>query len=518
MKKAAAMPASLKERSSRLQMFARPRSDNDINSNANIDVPATAATQQSREPGRYQSSAPVLTSVAERRELADSARVPVPNGNARQPAVHQRRFSQPPPESVQQSHSQSPSSRHIDIFTGSQLGDSFMNSGLTTPLYEPSEAEPDPITQKRPTVAVPATTSAAPIVRAPPRYNFDKKFPSSGGLAFQIGEDLRMKVVPVSGTKHHNPSYMNDGFNRGAANGYSRPAPNYRTSYTRPESSPEKQPNLPLREVRLRHVPRAKQIDYDDRQKRSASPAYDNRGRYLRDREEGGRPVSRFQGLAEVEMGGRRIELIDEDENRDQDDGTSTIGGREDGRETPRMRRHLLSPQRAAFENAFTTTMPPFRPSAPKDRKRRRQSLDYDDMALSNMNYAELQKEAFDFDPSKLTAHVGAGGSADTLNAKLEQYQHQTEEEQHVMFKSMNADDWEEAGDWFADRFGEIMHKLRVARRNKRRMIQEFEQEAASREEAVRLQTEAIDQKLSKMKQDGLRVVNTKEGSQQVAK
>lgn len=498
-------------------MFARPKSD-DVNSNTNFDVPASSATQQSRELGRYQSSAPVLTSVAERRELADSARVPVPNGNARQPAVHQRRFSQPPPESVQQSHSQSPSSRHIDIFTGSQLGDSFMNSGLTTPLYEPSEAEPEPITQKRNVVAVPATTSAAPIARAPPRYNFDKKFPSSGGLAFQIGEDLRMKVVPVSGTKNHNPSYMNDGFNRGAANGYSRPAPNYRTSYTRPESSPEKQPNLPLREVRLPHVPRAKQINHDGREKRSASPAYDSRGRFTRDRDEDARPMSRFQGLAEVEVGGRRIEVIDEDENGDQDDGTSTIGGREDGREAPRMRRHLLSPQRAAFENAFTTTMPPFRPSAPRDKKRRRESLDYDDMALSNMNFAELQKEAFDFDPSKATAHAGTGGGEDTLNAKLEQYQHQTEKEQHLMFKNMNADDWEEAGDWFADRFGEIMHKLRVARRNKRRMIQEFEQEAASREEAVRLHTETIDQKLSKMKQDGLRVVNTKEGSQQAPK
>lgn len=45
------------------------------------------------------------------------------------------------------------------------------------------------------------------------------------------------------------------------------------------------------------------------------------------------------------------------------------------------------------------------------------------------------------------------------------------------MFKSMDADDWEEAGDGYSDLLGEIMHKLRVARRNKRRMIQEIEQE-----------------------------------------
>jgi hypothetical protein len=48
------------------------------------------------------------------------------------------------------------------------------------------------------------------------------------------------------------------------------------------------------------------------------------------------------------------------------------------------------------------------------------------------------------------------------------------------------------------------------ARRNKRRIIQDFEQEAANREEAVRLKTQSIDRKLSKMKQDGQRVVEDK--------
>ncbi|RFU72399.1 hypothetical protein TARUN_9849, partial [Trichoderma arundinaceum] len=200
------------------------------------------------------------------------------------------------------------------------------------------------------------------------------------------------------------------------------------------------------------------------------------------------------------------------EDNGDQDDGTSTVGGNEEAHGTPRVRRHLLSPQRAAFESAIATAMPPFRPSLPKDKKRRRESLDYDDMALSNMSYTELQREPFDFDPSKATTHIGIGGSAGTLSAKLEQYQHQTEKEQRFMFRNLAVDDWEEAGDWFADRFGDVMYKLREARRNKRRMIQEFEHEAASREEAVRLHTEAIDRKLTKMKQDGQRVVTPNEG------
>ncbi|KAK1252269.1 hypothetical protein MKX08_003456 [Trichoderma sp. CBMAI-0020] len=49
-------PASLKERSSRLQIFARPKSDDDVNTTTNIDMPTTAVAQQNRESRRYQSS------------------------------------------------------------------------------------------------------------------------------------------------------------------------------------------------------------------------------------------------------------------------------------------------------------------------------------------------------------------------------------------------------------------------------------------------------------------------------
>ncbi|KAL7950029.1 extracellular mutant protein 11 domain-containing protein [Trichoderma barbatum] len=522
------MPASLKERSSRLQMFARLKSENEVKARSNADVTTNAnfngnaVAQQTREPERYQSSAPVLASVAERRELADSARVPVPGANARQSTIHQRRFSQPPPESVQRSHSQSPASQHrqMDIFTGSQLGDSFMNSGLTTPQYEPSEADPDQILDKRnavvtaPALSAP-TAAATSIARPTPRFNFDKRFLPNDGAAFQIGEDLLMKVVP--GARQHNPTstYMNDGFNRAAVNGYSRPFGNHRTTYTRPEASPEKQPKLPVREIKVRHVQRPRQMEYDDREKRSTSPAFATRGRWMKDREDDFRPTTRFRELEEVEDEEGMRGAAYEGENEDLDDGTSTVGGHEDGHATPRIRGHLLSPHRAALESVMATTVPPFQPLAPKDRKRRRMSLDYDDMALSSMSYADLQNEPFDFDPSKATTQMGSGGAAgtaDTLTAKLEQGQHQSEQHQRSMFATMSLDDWEEAGDWFADQFAEIMHKLREARRNKRHVIQGFESEAASREEAVRQQSEALDRKLVQMKQDAQRVVTPNDG------
>ncbi|KAL6698008.1 extracellular mutant protein 11 domain-containing protein [Trichoderma pleuroticola] len=507
------MPASLKERSSRLQMFARLKSDNEVRAKSNADVNTNgnlngnAAVQQTREPERYQSSAPpAFSSATERRELADGARVPVPGANARQPSAHQRRFSQPPPESVPRSHSQSPASQHrpMDIFTGSQLGDSFMNSGLTTPQYEPSEADHEPMPDKKNTiVAAPAPAvsiaAPAPITRPAPRYNFDRRFLPNDGAAFQLGEDLLMRVVPTNGHRNAASTYMNDGFNRTAVNGYSRPPGNYRPTYARLEASPEKQSVLPTRDIKVRHVPRPRQFEYDDREK--------NRGRPMRDRGDDFRPMTRFRDLEGVED---EDGAAYEEENGDQDDGTSTVGGREDGHATPRVRGHPLSPHRAALERLMTTTIPPFKPSAPKDKKRRRGSLDYDDMALSSMAYADLDKEPFDFDPSKATTQAGSGAPAGTVEArvaKIEQGMRQSEKEQRHMFANMDFDDWEEAGDWFAEQFSEIMHKMRVVRRNKRKVMREFEDEAASREEAVREQTVAIDKKLNRMLQEGQRLM-----------
>ncbi|EHK21349.1 uncharacterized protein TRIVIDRAFT_230901 [Trichoderma virens Gv29-8] len=517
------MPASLKERSSRLQMFARlksesdakARSNNDVTTNANFN--GNAVAQQTREPERYQSSAPAFTLAMERRELADSARVPVPGANARQPNIHQRRFSQPPPESVQRSQSQSPASQHrnMDIFTGSQLGDSFMNSGLTTPQYEPSEADPEPILDKKntavtaPVPAVPGA-AAASITRPAPRYNFDRRFFPNDGAAFQIGEDLLMKVVP--GARHHNPTstYMNDGFNRTVLNGYSRPPGNSRPTYNRPDASPDKQANLPVREANFRHVPRPRQLEYNDREKRSTSPAFTTRGRPMRDRGDDFRPMARFRALEEVEDEEGMQGAAYDEENGDQDDGISTVGGGEDGHATPRVRGHPLSPHRAALERLMATTVQPFEPSAPKDKKRRRESLDYDDIALSAMTYDDLHKEPFDYDPSKATTQSGSGGTLgtpDARTAKLVQGQRQSDKDQRLMFANMEFDDWEEAGDWFAEQFSEIMHKLRLVRRNRRRVIEEFEDEAAAREEAVRKQGVAIDKKLGQMLQDGQRMM-----------
>lgn len=144
-----------------------------------------------------------------------------------------------------------------------------------------------------------------------------------------------------------------------------------------------------------------------------------------------------------------------------------------------------------------------------RDRKRRQPSAEYDDNMLSSMTYKDLQDEPFDGGDARPNGLNGRELAA-KLPSKLAQYRHLSDREQSQMFASLSMEDWETAGDWFVDQFTDTMQRLKQARRDKRRLIRDFENEAAVREEAVRLRSDTIDRQLAKMRQDGLRVVQDK--------
>lgn len=141
------------------------------------------------------------------------------------------------------------------------------------------------------------------------------------------------------------------------------------------------------------------------------------------------------------------------------------------------------------------------------DRKRRRKSLDYDDEVLNTMEYEELREQPFDFDPATVTASSRATGQVGDDDQKLAQMQHMGSAEQHRFFGNMSVDEWESAGAWFSDQFAGIMRKLTAARQSKRHIVDSFEQEAAAREAEVRRRSDKIDEKLQKMREDGMKVV-----------
>ncbi|KAJ9132557.1 hypothetical protein NKR23_g11159 [Pleurostoma richardsiae] len=143
--------------------------------------------------------------------------------------------------------------------------------------------------------------------------------------------------------------------------------------------------------------------------------------------------------------------------------------------------------------------------------KKRRLSLDYDDAALSNMEYAELRGEAFDHDPARAAIQTAREPSGDSLEEKLKHYQHKDENSQHNFFAQVSVREWEQSGDWFLEQFGNIVSKMKQARQAKRQMADKYEEEIAARAEAVRIRTEGVERTLKDLKKDGEVMMKGKE-------
>lgn len=349
-----------------------------------------------------------------------------------------------------------------------------MNSGLTTPSNEP--VEPDPVE--------PDPVDLGPVLardlmnhipsRQLPDHDRDH-FPQSQPPAFAIRNDGRMAVIDKP--SRHDMSHIGDGFRDNALDGYRR-TNGYYQDRNRPGSPLRKEAKLPMREVRIRRVHAEKpEASKSVELQRSATPPAKPRYQPQPERED--QPVS----------------VHDDDQVSSQDEHP-----------TPRPKKV----NSVIKKNLLGSSIPDF-PLTNKEpsKKRRRASPEYDDMALSSMTFAELKDQPFDFDPSK-EEEKPISTNADNVVPRLDQFRHLGEREQHALFANMSIEDWESSGEWFVQQFAGFVQDLTEARRNRRKIIQDFENEAASREEAVRLKNEAIGRKLSKMKQDGQRVVEDK--------
>lgn len=191
----------------------------------------------------------------------------------------------------------------------------------------------------------------------------------------------------------------------------------------------------------------------------------------------------------------------------DEDDLNSNYPIDPDVEGTPRA-----SHKRGKREDGFfdSSPPPPMRRMAQSDpegglgKKRRRESLDYDDVALSRMSYVELQNQPFDANPTRLALETNGKSAPDeSLVARLERGKDKGEKEQKQFFTQMNLADWERSGDWLMEQFGLVTQRLKEARQNKRAMVDTFEAEIARREDAVRARTETINRKLDKIKHKG---------------
>lgn len=317
------------------------------------------------------------------------------------------------------------------------------------------------------------------LSQPPPNWNPHQ---STHFSEFIIGNDGMMKVRPIPNgnrnQQHHQPQDNHYENHRSLEDPF-EPHPTHQTNLPVRESHPKK----PYPEHQHPHHPVNHLVDEDER--RGAIPSTFESARAVEHPKQ--EPANRrnpiFPGTDE------------DDEDFDLPSELEQV--------TPR------GPDRRITKTFLDSPMPYSSPSKEdRGRKRRWQSCDYDDNALSSMAYADLQGQPFDADPSAETSPSGhRTAEGNNLSARLEYYKSKSETDQKAFFGAMSLADWDGAGDWFLEQFGVLMQQMKENRRRRREVVASFEGEIAEREEGVRMRTEGVKKKLDRMKREGLKVV-----------
>ncbi|CAD0097925.1 unnamed protein product [Aureobasidium mustum] len=130
------------------------------------------------------------------------------------------------------------------------------------------------------------------------------------------------------------------------------------------------------------------------------------------------------------------------------------------------------------------------------------EDLDYDLEELYLKDFAELQNEPFDGAPRE-DLHDTQSDLSKPLSERLASVIELDVHRQKELFSSLKLEQWEEAGDWFQERFSEVFEKLKAARKNRRKIASDFEQRIAERQQALTKKRKITDDALSEMKKSG---------------
>jgi len=128
------------------------------------------------------------------------------------------------------------------------------------------------------------------------------------------------------------------------------------------------------------------------------------------------------------------------------------------------------------------------------------------------MKYPELKDQSFDMNPRATASIVPLQltRSEVTVGDRLQHFLDQDKDRQAEFFSQMAMDQWEQAGDWFLDRFSDIMSDLKKARQTKRKIAADFEGEIAARHDIVEAKTDDFNKILSEMRTGGEGVLRGK--------
>jgi hypothetical protein len=129
---------------------------------------------------------------------------------------------------------------------------------------------------------------------------------------------------------------------------------------------------------------------------------------------------------------------------------------------------------------------------------------DYDAGDLHDMTYDQLKNESFNTDPRAPEQPLPEDVLQKSLVERLEHVQKTLEpEQQATFFRLLPTSEWEDAGDWFLEQFGDIITRTKEARQKKRKLAQGFEDEIEKRHKHVSKKQQQVQAAMDKMKAQG---------------
>lgn len=147
-----------------------------------------------------------------------------------------------------------------------------------------------------------------------------------------------------------------------------------------------------------------------------------------------------------------------------------------------------------------------------EQQKQHEDLLDYDPPELFNKNYQSLKAALFDQHPNAQPFVIPGMPDTATLADKVASIAGAEPGTQSEFFASLNIDEWEEAGDWFLDRFGDTINALKNVRREKRKAARAFEDEIEQREMHVSKKRSLTNAAMGGMKSTGAAVLQSTPG------
>ncbi|KAK4499121.1 hypothetical protein PRZ48_009633 [Zasmidium cellare] len=132
---------------------------------------------------------------------------------------------------------------------------------------------------------------------------------------------------------------------------------------------------------------------------------------------------------------------------------------------------------------------------------------DYSLSTLYSMEFDDIHQQSFDFDPNAGEFKFPDNVATNDLSQKLNVIGKMSPDIQGSFFASLDIETWEEAGDWFLQRFSGLTKQLKDNRRQKRKQVQILEEEIRNRHDAVSKKQKTTIDALSEMKESGGKVL-----------